>query len=151
MKNIISLIPGISLDVKEPHVFIQTIIKAPAGAKRTLTYYHRFGMQDFSYADQPFRVQIGENIFSCQGVEIGLCADDFSLRGKIDFSELTRTKRSLLSPNSMGFFAYFPFMQCYHEIVSMSHNLNGNLIFNGAAIDFSGGKGYIERLGYFLP
>ena len=49
-----------------------------------------------------------------------------------------------MSPNSMGFFAYFPFMQCYHEIVSMSHSLNGSLNFS-EAIDFSGGEGYIEK------
>jgi tocopherol cyclase len=45
----------------------------------------------------------------------------------------------------MGFFAYIPFMECYHGIVSMSHTLEGALRIGGRTIDFNGGKGYIEK------
>jgi hypothetical protein len=45
----------------------------------------------------------------------------------------------------MGWFAWIPFMQCYHGLVSFDHSLSGTLTINGQAIDFSGGRGYIEK------
>jgi hypothetical protein len=45
----------------------------------------------------------------------------------------------------MGWYSYVPFMECYHGIVSANHDLSGKLTFNDREIDFSGGKGYIEK------
>jgi len=36
-------------------------------------------------------------------------------------------------------------MECYHGIVSMDHSIEGFLNVNGEHIDFSGGRGYIEK------
>jgi hypothetical protein len=36
-------------------------------------------------------------------------------------------------------------MECYHGVVSFDHLIEGQLEFNGSAIDFSGGRGYIEK------
>ncbi len=38
-----------------------------------------------------------------------------------------------------------PAMECYHGVVSMYHLLSGHLEINGDKVDFSGGKGYIEK------
>ncbi|MBN2299868.1 MAG: hypothetical protein JXC31_01645, partial [Acholeplasmataceae bacterium] len=48
-------------------------------------------------------------------------------------------------PNIMGIFGYLNFMECYHGIVSMNHQLNGILNTNQSNIDFFNGKGYIEK------
>lgn len=48
-------------------------------------------------------------------------------------------------PNMMGFFAYFPKMECYHDVMSMNHLLHGRLSVDDEKIDFNGGKGYIEK------
>jgi len=45
----------------------------------------------------------------------------------------------------MGIFAYIPKMECSHGVVSMNHGLEGILKINGEEIDFTGGKGYIEK------
>jgi hypothetical protein len=45
----------------------------------------------------------------------------------------------------MGPFAFVPFMECYHGVLSMNHKIEGNLIINGETIDFTNGKGYIEK------
>lgn len=46
----------------------------------------------------------------------------------------------------MGPFAFVPFMECYHGIVSMDHLLEGELLINQSErIDFTGGRGYIEK------
>jgi tocopherol cyclase len=45
----------------------------------------------------------------------------------------------------MGWYTYAPFMECYHGVVSMNHEITGNLVINGKQTDFTGGKGYIEK------
>ena len=39
----------------------------------------------------------------------------------------------------MGPFAFFPFMECYHGIVSMDHQVFGKLEINGEIVNFDGG------------
>lgn len=146
LKNSISVIPGITKDNYDTHAFIQTIININDGYEARLeTHYHKFLMDDFNYDDEPFSLKIGKNTFKCDGIELELMDDVYSLYGKINFSEFTKIKTNLIFPNIMGYYAYFPFMECYHGIVSMSHNLKGSLILNEEMIDFSCGKGYIEK------
>jgi hypothetical protein len=45
----------------------------------------------------------------------------------------------------MGPYAFVPFMECYHGILSMDHKINGQLIIHDEIIDFTGGKGYMEK------
>jgi hypothetical protein len=45
----------------------------------------------------------------------------------------------------MGWYAWIPTMECYHGVVSLDHAIGGSLIWNRNSIDFSGGRGYIEK------
>ena len=45
----------------------------------------------------------------------------------------------------MGVFGYIPKMECYHGVISMKHSLKGHLKINGREVDFTGGRGYIEK------
>jgi hypothetical protein len=45
----------------------------------------------------------------------------------------------------MGWYAWMPFMECYHGVVSFGHTLSGRLEFEGQNLDFEGGRGYIEK------
>lgn len=45
----------------------------------------------------------------------------------------------------MGPFSFVPFMECYHGIVSMDHQLSGVLTHKGKEINFNGGRGYLEK------
>jgi hypothetical protein len=45
----------------------------------------------------------------------------------------------------MGPFGYIPAMECYHGLVSLDHGLSGMLQIGKDSIDFSGGRGYIEK------
>jgi len=45
----------------------------------------------------------------------------------------------------MGPYTFAPFMECNHGIVSMDHGISGSLVINGEEIDFTGGRGYIEK------
>jgi tocopherol cyclase len=45
----------------------------------------------------------------------------------------------------MGWFAWVPMMECYHGVVSMDHSIHGQLRLDDHVLDFSGGRGYIEK------
>jgi hypothetical protein len=45
----------------------------------------------------------------------------------------------------MGWYSFVPFMECYHQVVSMNCNVTGKLMINRKEIDFTGGRGYIEK------
>jgi hypothetical protein len=45
----------------------------------------------------------------------------------------------------MGWYAFVPYMECYHGVLSFDHNIEGSLETDGSRYDFTGGKGYIEK------
>lgn len=146
LKNIISVIPGISIGDVDSHAFIQTAVKCEINGKSWLmTHYHRFSADDFSCMDRPFCLKIGSNTFEPGGMELELKTHDCSVRGSIRYSEFDPIVRTRISPSAMGFFAYLPFLECYHDIVSMGHKLSGILYLNNSLIDFDQGRGYIEK------
>ncbi|MHB1452328.1 MAG: tocopherol cyclase family protein [Saccharofermentanales bacterium] len=147
LRSTVSVIPGISKDVSDSHSFIQTIIHLTdaSGDAFLETHYYRFPIGEFNCIDEPFSLTIGKNRFTRDGMALDLADGDFSLSGSVGFSGFTKIRTGPLHPNIMGFFAYLPFMECYHGIVSMDHDLQGSLLFKGREIAFDGGRGYIEK------
>jgi hypothetical protein len=45
----------------------------------------------------------------------------------------------------MGIFAYLPIMETYHGVISMAHNLNGQINYQNNSIELTGGRGYLEK------
>lgn len=146
-RSAISFIPGISLFENESHSFIQYIfISLDEDNQRVVkTGYVRFPVKDFKFKENPFMIKIGDNIFSESMVDIKLFDDRVNINGTIKLGDLKPIKSSILAPNIMGPFAYFPKMECYHGIISMNHNIGGTLRFNDKKINFNNGNGYIEK------
>ncbi len=89
---------------------------------------------------QSFCVPFGKNNrFSPDGVHLEIESDAFTLTGEIAYRNLSPIRYDIMGP-----FRYFP-MECRHGIISMSHQLSGGVIFNGQEMDFTGGKGYMEK------
>ena len=139
----VALIPGISLTKQHSHAFIQVFI---TNAKADLkTIYVEFDKNNFSVNDSPFELCIQQNIFTEHGIDVLIENQDLHIQGKLKFSGNTNIETSWLSPSIMGFFSFFTFMECYHGVVSMSHKLEGSLNIDGLDVNFSGGRGYIEK------
>lgn len=86
------------------------------------------------------------NSFSKKGVILNIHTPQLSLTGNIRYHSLSPIRYDI-----MGFFKFFK-MECSHGIISMSHRLEGSVVLNGEAIDFTDGKGYIEKdSGYSFP
>jgi len=146
-KRVISFIPGISLFDNDVHCFVQYIfVSLDDNNKKTIkTGYVKYPIKDFKYSNNPFMLQIGENIFSKFMISIEIVDGDLHIEGTLKFGSFTPIKKSILNPNIMGYFAYVPKMECYHGIVSMNHIVNGLLRINDEEIDINNGKGYIEK------
>lgn len=86
-----------------------------------------------------FRIKIGSNIFSEKGIDVDICTQELSVRGKIYYSRFHKIEQDIMGP-----FRFFPSMQCSHGIISMAHELRGSLFLNGNRMEFTGGRGYVE-------
>lgn len=135
----LSLIPGVSKSVEDPHAFIQII-----NNHNHQTYYIRYPMSSFKYQSDPFMITIDSNIFTQHQIIISI-QDVVNLQGVIDLGQWTTIDHSLYAPNIMGPFAYIPWMECNHGIMSLRHELKGNLCFNSDLLSFEDGIGYIEK------
>ncbi len=138
--NVLSVIPGISLNSTDPHAFIQ-IMDGISGK----THYLPYPLDAFHWDRRDFKIQVGTSTFSLVGIHLDINSGPVTLSGKLDYTDPVRYPGTLMSPGIMGWYSYVPFMECYHGIVSANHDLSGTLTFNKKEIDYSGGKGYIEK------
>jgi len=135
-----SFIPGISLAGENSHAFVQAI-----NGKTGETSYFRFDIRSFSYSTNSFRIQIGPNEFSTEGFTLDLDNGEEKFKGKVAISNIEPFKVNVFRPGIMGWYRYVPFMECYHGVVSLDHQLNGTTFHNQKAMNFDNGIGYIEK------
>jgi len=143
LQHSLALIPGISLNQKDSHCFIQ--IFYTNAQKQMHTEYIRYQTHDFDVIQQPFTLKINNHIFDENHIEVNINNDKIKINGKLEIKGLNKINKSFISPSIMGPFAYLRFMECHHGVVSMSHEIKGQMTINQVKIDFSGGKGYIEK------
>lgn len=135
----VSFIAGISLS-KDPHSFIQ-IVNGLTGE----SFYIRYDLKNFSSEPGKFAIRIGDSFFSDHSSEINILSNEINASGKIEYANLQPYPQTLISPGVMGWYSFVPFMECKHGVISINHNLSGDLKMNGQKMDFGGGKGYIEK------
>ncbi|MGD9909829.1 MAG: tocopherol cyclase family protein [Candidatus Izemoplasmatales bacterium] len=141
-----ALIPGISKNKKNSHAFIQVILYQDNQQSVPLkSDYFVFDTNEFSFQDNPFEIKIGENVFSKTRLHIHLKSDLLQIRGDLLIENLTFIQTSLWTPNIMGPFGYLNFMECYHGVISMNHEVSGELEVDGKLLSLSKAKGYIEK------
>ncbi len=108
------------------------------------SWYLTYPMSDFSAASDRFDVRVGPNHFHAGGIDVDL--PEAGLSGRVAItSELDPWPVRPWSPGVMGWYAWVPFMECYHAVCSFGHALAGELRFDGTTLDFDGGRGYIEK------
>lgn len=132
-----AVIPGIAYDKNgATHAFIQVL----DGKKCTATY-HEFPAEQFQPNEENFNLKVGENEFSANHLYLNLP----ELKGELHWHDRYPWPKMLGAPGIMGWYSFVPFMECYHGVVSVDHTFQGQLQVYGESIDFTGGKGYIEK------
>jgi hypothetical protein len=122
--NSVSFIVGKSND----HSFVQVLTDHDS-------YYFKFPKSEYKKSNI---IKIGNCIFSPKGIIIDICENGVTIKGRIRYSDLTPLEYDIMGP-----FGHFP-MECSHGIISMRHNLHGQIRINQKTIDFTHGLGYIE-------
>jgi hypothetical protein len=138
-----AVIPGIFLsdDPEKHHAFIQLLDGRTGRAD-----YHRFPPGEFWAAKNgELDLCIGPNRFTVQEMVLDIPADNRPVRGRLRFPVVTPWPITWASPGIMGWYAWVPFMETYHGVPSLDHPIEGALEIAGHTIDFSGGRGYIEK------
>jgi len=135
-----SFIPGVSLVENDPHAFIQIM----NGYEATSDYI-RYPVNEFSWDTRRLFLKVGSSTFTASGIILNIESENINLTGKIDFRNMIRYPKSIFSPGIMGWYSFVPFMECNHGIISVNHDLYGKISINKNEVDFTGGKGYIEK------
>lgn len=140
LEQVYSFIPGISLNDHDSHAFIQ-VINGITGE----TKYINYPLQEFFWDKKRFFIKVGESVFSDAYIELKIENENLNVTGHIEYGNMVKYPKSLLSPGIMGWYSFVPFMECKHGVVSVNHDLSGSLRINDTPVDFDRGKGYIEK------
>ena len=135
----VAIIPGVILG-QDAHAFIQ-VLEGVSGQ----VAYHTFPVEQFQADRNRFGLNIAGNTFDGGQLSLDVDRPDGQISGKIQLGTLQPWPVTLLSPGIMGWFAWVPRMECYHGVLSFDHPLEGSLTLNGQTMDFTGGRGYIEK------
>jgi tocopherol cyclase len=136
-REALAFIPGIAMNAGgERHCFVQVM-----DGHRFRAEYFRFPGNAFRPAADRFAVEVDRNFFSGEKLVLDLP----EIRGELRFVEPAPWPKMLGAPGIMGWYSFVPGMQCFHGVVSLDHALEGRLHYHGAEIDFTGGRGYIEK------
>jgi hypothetical protein len=140
--EVISVIPGIALGStkNDHHAFIQVI-----SSREKRSWYVPFPLEAFNADKRELHLDVGNNLFTTDHIHLDLRHEDLILSGSIHHHDVQPFPVTLVSPGIMGWFAYLPFMECNHGVVSTHHTLSGSIECNGIETDFTGGTGYIEK------
>lgn len=132
-----AFIPGIAMDEQGIQ---QAFVQVLDGKKRTADYY-KFEAKSFQAASGKFEIRVDDNFFSGKKMQLNLPM----VKGQLHFRNPVPWPDKWYAPGIMGPFSFVPFMECYHGIVSLDHRLEGHLNISGESINFSNGRGYIEK------
>ena len=90
-------------------------------------------------------IQIEDNVLGLEQITLNIKKENFHLKGELILNHHKRLTPSFWTPGLMGPYKYLPFLESYHEVISLDHTLMGSLWLNGNKIVFDEGKGYIEK------
>jgi hypothetical protein len=137
---VFAFIPGVSLSPRGSTAFVQ-LIDGANGRTRWFPY----PLDAFSHSRDEFGLSVGENRFSLRGIDVRLRDAEGEVEAHLAYSGITPLPFSLAAPGIMGPFAYVPFMECYHGVGSLDHQVDGEVQIGGRRFDFTGGRGYLEK------
>ena len=147
-ENIFAFIPAIFLsgdsgddeDKSKSHSFIQVL-----NGIRMEPYYHRYDVREFKAARDEFELDLAGSYFSRDRIKLNIDNQLQQIKGELKFNGHKPWPVKITAPGAMGWYAYIPLMECYHGVLSFDHGIEGSLLIDGREIDFTGGRGYLEK------
>ena len=137
-QNRLNVMVGILIEDKEKYAFIQVSSNIPQ-----LNHMIKYPAEVFSYTKD--HIVIENNILSREYIELDINEERFTLKGKVIFSGGKQLETKFWKPGLMGPFKLLPFLNSYHEVLSLSHILMGELTFNDRIMSFDEGRGALDK------
>lgn len=134
-----AIIPGIFLG-DNGYAFIQ-VLDGSTGQTEFFTY----PTDQFHAAQDMFDIQIGDNRFRQHSLQLNISNNGKSILGDLQFEGVVGWPVTITSPGIMGWYAWVPKMECYHAVLGFDHRITGSLQIDNQEVDFSEGRGYIEK------
>lgn len=131
----LAFIIGVSRADEKENYFIQMLDTV----SHTSNTYN-FTKEECVFGDNPFLMQVGNSIFSEDGMHVDLDG----IKVDIIFEEFTQIERTKYAPTIMGPFSYLKSMECVHAVISIKHHAFGKVQIQDHIFDFDG-TGYIEK------
>jgi hypothetical protein len=140
--NAVAIIPGVSFGKtsEESHSFIQVF-----DARHHESYYFNFPIDAFESDHHQFQVSLDGNEFRMDGISLNLSDGKNQITGSLTYGTSIPWPVRRFTPGAMGPFRFIPRMQTQHGILSFDHEIQGTVRINQREIDFSKGRGYIEK------
>ncbi|MBP1744505.1 MAG: hypothetical protein H6Q58_1483 [Firmicutes bacterium] len=139
---ILAVIPGVSFGENEgdKHAFIQVLDES-----NRISHYIRYDISSFCYSQTDFSISIGSSSFGRNGICLDIDEGGVRIRGSLEFKNIVPFPKTIYNPGIMGPFSFIPFMECCHGVVNISSRIEGSLRVGDKEIDFTDGRGYIEK------
>lgn len=132
-----AIIPGVAMDKSgQGHAFIQVL-----DGKKCTAHFHKFQRSSFTASNNSFQISIQDNCFSEKILRINLPG----IKAELCFTGTIPWPNKWYSPGIMGPYTFLPFMECYHGIISMDHEISGMIEVDGEKLNFDQGRGYTEK------
>ncbi|MGB9666129.1 MAG: tocopherol cyclase family protein [Candidatus Cryosericum sp.] len=141
-RHVWAVIPGIWMD-RDPslqYCFIQ-FLDGTTGR----TSMHRYPVQQFWASRDRFDIVVGTSRFSLTSMHLDIDDAGVRLAGDVQFTQPIGWPVHPWAPGAMGPLGLLPFLEGYHAITSIDPRISGSLALDGQEIDFTGGRGYMER------
>ncbi len=135
----LAVIAGLSL-APDPHAFIQLLYGPDSRVVKV-----RYSLEELKARRDRFELILGNNHFSPRGMVLDIDNGIDKICGSLEYHNVSAYPSTVVSPGIMGPFSWLPFMECIHGLISMDHGLSGQILWNGENLDFSNGRGYIEK------
>ncbi|MBO1264634.1 hypothetical protein J3A84_06290 [Proteiniclasticum sp. SCR006] len=134
-----SVIWGYTTHEETRHAFLQF-----TSSLDQKTSYIRYPIETFSFEKDPFVLRIGKNSLSEKEMVLDFILNGNPVKGTFYFSRFTPIRTSFLKPGIMGWLTPFP-NECNHAIISMDHEVNGNLRIGERNWTVEQAPGYMEK------
>lgn len=134
----LNLSVGVLLQGREEYAFIQI-----SSNQSELSHIIKYPIELVSYTNDS--IMIENNILSAEFIQLDLKDEHFHLVGKITFAKGKQIDTTIWRPGLMGPFKFLPFLKSYHEVLSLTHPIMGELEFNGKMFNFNEGKGAMDK------
>lgn len=123
-----AIIAGLSITktLNNSHSFVMFV-----DAHNKDLHYYQYPLSSFWANKEKFEIKIGKNSFSLNNIILDMDNGQTKINAQMKFENIIPWPVKRFSQGVMGIYAFIPFLECYHGVLSLNHSINGYVEING--------------------